>query len=147
MASIQDAHAACAHSLTLVLGIFVGTQARAQSRQYVDLRGNHNTVIQIIIELSEGDPDWLRNNEARITTLSERLGVSNALINNFLGKIDQGEVSRERWPEILAKVADDYAKFQESAELLAANDPIAKDLIEKAQDSAERAQFARPTSS
>ena len=51
-------------------------------------------------------------------------------------------MSRERWPEILAKVADDYAKFQESAELLAANDPIPKDLIEKAQDSAERAQFA-----
>jgi tetratricopeptide (TPR) repeat protein len=129
-------------SLSLMLVFLACVETRAQSLQSVDLHGNDNTVIQIIFEVSQGDPDFLRKNEARITKLAEKLGVSNALIVNFLGKIDEGDVSREKWPEILAKVAEDYVGFQVSAALLAASDPIAKDLIDKAKIAAELTQFA-----
>ena len=128
-------------SCLLALTLQFTSPATAQTSQFLEIQGSYNTVVQIIIELSQGDPNWLRNNEERITKLAQRLGVSNALIANFLGKVVRNEVQHERWPEILARVAEDYRIFEEKATLLAANDPVAHDLVLRAKEAAERANF------
>ena len=123
-------------SFVLASTIFFGSKFNRPDPQSVEIHGNDNTVVQIIIELSQGRSDWLEANQERISKLAQQLGVSYALISNFLAKINSDEVSRDRWPEALARVADDYRTFQQKAKLLEANDPVALDLVVAAKKAA-----------
>ncbi len=84
----------------------------AQTSQVASISGNNNIVIQNVIELSQGDPDWLANNQTVVANLADRLGLTEALIINFLRTVDLSAVPREQWAAVLKQHAANFVELR-----------------------------------
>jgi hypothetical protein len=128
-------------SLVMMLVACALVESAAAQTQDAKISGNNNSIVQVIIELSGGgDPAVLRQNQDRITKLAVQLGVSNALIFNFLDKIGDSSAP-DSWPTTLAQIADHYREFQRQAQLLSATNPELRTLISDASIAASQARF------
>jgi hypothetical protein len=90
----------------------------ASQNQKIHVTGNNNTIVQVVVELYRGDENWLTENRARVEAIAYDLGVTEAMVYDFLRTIEGRGVPRDEWASILNRNAENYRTLRQKAQRL-----------------------------